>query len=200
MHKMSTICCHSVTCLRAHVGDSDVVPIMEVAAVIEALREHLGGTHSHALHCPGAAPSAGVVSCTYHHWFRPFSKRRRYCQLPVSGRRMQRFLQFRLASHNLPIVAGRFSGDQHVASTDRVCTHCGGIAVADELHMIHECPVLQPLEVQYAALFTPDTNTMKSFFARQDHMQVFKFVLDCLDFLKLCLCFFFYMRSDLLAG
>ena len=58
------------TCLQS-VGhsmprDSDVVPIMEVAAVIEALREHLCGIHSHALHCPRAAPSAGVVSCTYH--------------------------------------------------------------------------------------------------------------------------------------
>ena len=97
------------------------------------------------------------------------------------------FYSFRLASHNLPIVAGRFSGDQHVARTDRVCTHCGGIAVADESHMIHGsgCPVLQPLRLQYAALFTPDTNTMRSFFAQQDHMQVVKFVLDCLDFLKL---------------
>ena len=78
------------------------------------------------------------------HWFGPFSKRRRYCQLPVSGRRMQRFLQFRLGSHNLPIVAGRFSWDQHVARADRVCTvsHCGtgGVVVANELHMIHECP------------------------------------------------------------
>ena len=73
----------------------------------------------------------------------------------------------------------------HVARADRVCTHCGGAAVADELHMIHECPVLQPLRLQYAALFTPDTDTMRSFFAQQDHMQVFKFVLDCLDFLKL---------------
>ena len=78
---------------------------------------------------------------------------------------MQRFLQFRLASHNLPIVAGRFSVDQHVARTDRVCTPCGGIAVANELRMIHECPILQPLRLQYAALFTPDTNTMRSFFA-----------------------------------
>ena len=71
--------------------------------------------------------------------------------------------------------------------TDQVCTHCGGIAAADELHVIHECPLLQPLRLQYAALFTPDTNTMRSFFAQQDHdhMQVFKFVWDCLDFLKL---------------
>ena len=96
---------------------------------------------------------------------------------------MQRFLQFRLGSHNLHIVAGRFSGGQHVARADRVCTHCGGIAVADESHMIHECPVLQPLRLQYAALFTPDT--MRSFFAQQDRMRDFKFVLDCLDFLNL---------------
>ena len=75
-----------------------------------------------------------------------------------------------------------------------------GIAVANELHMIHECPVVQPLRLQYAALFTPDPNTMRSFFAQQDHTQVFKFVLDCIDCLELLLCFFFYMRSDLLAG
>ena len=29
------------------------------------------------------------------------------------------------------------------------------------------------------------THPRRSFFAQQDHMQVFKFVLDCLDFLKL---------------
>ena len=67
--------------------------------------------------------------------------------------------------------------------------------------MIHECPILQPLRLQYAALFTPDTDTMRSFFAQQDHMQVFKFVLACLDFLTLFLliCYTSYMRSDLLA-
>ena len=80
--------------------------------------------------------------------------------------------------------------------TVQLTLHCGGTAVADELHMIHECPVLQPLRLQYGALFTPDTDTIRSFFAQQDHMQVLKFVLDCLDFLRLSLCFFFYMRSD----
>ena len=101
-----------------------VVPDMEVAAIVEALRQHLGGTHDYALHCLRAAPTCGVVACTYHHWFRPFSKHRRYCQLPVSGRRIQRFLQFRLGSHRLPIVVGRFAGGQHVARADKVCTHC----------------------------------------------------------------------------
>ena len=46
--------------------DGDVVPVTEIA---DALHEHLRGTHSHALHCPRAAPSAGVVSCISHHWF-----------------------------------------------------------------------------------------------------------------------------------
>ncbi len=91
---------------------------------------------------------------------------------------MQRFLQFRLGSHQLPIVLGRFAGGQHVA---RDCTHRGIVAVADELHMIFECPALQAVRQQYAPLFSTDTNTMRSFFAQQDHMQVFKFVLDCLD-------------------
>ena len=84
---------------------------MEVTAIIEALREHLRGTHIYALHCPRAAPSAGVVSCTYHHWCKPFSKRRLYCQLPVSGRRMQRFLQFRLGSHNRLLLLVGFQGN-----------------------------------------------------------------------------------------
>ena len=56
---------------------------------------------------------------------------------------VQRFLQFRLGSHQLPIVLGRFAGGQHVARANRVCTHCGSVAVADELHMIFECPALQ---------------------------------------------------------
>ena len=144
------------TCLQS-VGhsmpsDSTVVRMMAADAVIEVLREQIQGTHSHALLCPRAAPSAEVVSCTYYQWFRPFSKHRRYCQLPVSGRRMQCLLQFKLGSHDLHIVAGRFCD---IARAHRVCTHCGGIAVAGHLHTVHECPFLQPLWQQYAALFTP---------------------------------------------
>ena len=96
-------------------------------------------------------------------------------------------LQFRLGSHKLPIIAARFAGGQHVARTDRVCRHCGGVAVADDLHVIHECPILQPLRQQYAALFstTSDTVRYRSFFAQHNHMQVINFFLDCLDFLGL---------------
>ena len=139
------------------------VPVVEIGTIVEALRQHLGSTHDYALHCPRAAPYIGVVACTYHHWFRPFSQHKRYCQQPVSGRRMQRFLQFRLGSHQLPIVLGRFAGGQHVARANRVCTHCGGVAVADELHMNFECPAVQAVSQRYAPLFSTDTNTMRSF-------------------------------------
>ena len=94
---------------------------------------------------------------------------------------MQRFLQFRLSSHSLPIVTGRFAG-QHVPRADRLCSHCADGSVADEMHVIFECHALQPVRQQYATLFSPDTNTMRSFFGQTDHMQVFRFVLDCLDF------------------
>ena len=169
--------------------DSGVASAHDVPVVIALLQRHLQGTHAFDLYCPRVALFVGVVdcNCTYHHWFMPYSKRRRYCQLPVSGRRMQRFLQFRLASHSLPIVTGRFSGGQHVNRADRVCSHCGGHAVADEVHMVHECSALQPLRQQYAAVlnFTADTDNIRSFSAQQDHMQVFNFILDCLDFLNI---------------
>ena len=54
--------------------------------------------------------------------------------------------------------------------------HCGGVAVVDESHMVHESPVLQPLRQQFAALSASNTDTIWSFIAQQDHMQIFRFV------------------------
>ncbi len=66
------------------------------------------------------------------------------------------------------------------------CAHnCGGVAVAGELHMIFECSALRPLRQQYAPLFSTNTGNMSFFFAQQDPMQVFKFVLTCLRFLQI---------------
>ena len=124
--------------------------------ISELLQQHLKGTHAYAVHCRRTAPSVGIVSCTYHHWFKPYSKTRRYCQLPVSGRRMQCFLQFRLASHGLPIVTGRLPGGQHVDRAHRVYVRCAGLSIANELHMVYECPALQPLWQRYAPLFYTD--------------------------------------------
>ena len=78
--------------------------------------------------------------------------------------------------------------------------HTVGVLLLLMSYTLHECPVLQPLEQRYAALFSTTTDTMRSFFAQQDHMQVltlFWIVLISLDY---DLCLFFYMRSDLLAG
>ena len=73
----------------------DVVPLfnLDVDGIVEALTGRLQGTGYGSLYCPRAAPNQGVVSCTYEQWFKPCSPRRRYCQLPVSAKRMQRFLQ-----------------------------------------------------------------------------------------------------------
>jgi len=135
------------TCLQS-VGqpmpfDRGAIPVLKVGTIVKALRQHLGGTHDYALHCPRAAPVVGVVARTYHHWFKPCSRHRRYCQLPVSGRRMQGFLQWKLLS--TAIVLGRFAGGQHVARAGGVCTHCGSVAVADEMHMTFQCPALHTL-------------------------------------------------------
>ncbi|DBA81815.1 TPA: hypothetical protein ACH3X1_016806 [Trebouxia sp. C0004] len=98
----------------------DVMPLMDIDCTMEALTVQLRDMCSAALYCPRAAPTRGVVSCTYEQWFRPYSRRRPYCHLPVSGERMQRFLRFRLGCHSLPIAAGRFAGAAHVPRAHRV--------------------------------------------------------------------------------
>ena len=169
-----------------HVSPSaNDVFLLDAPSVMRLLHDSLQGVHDFDLYSPRSAPSAGVLGCTYHHWFRPYSKRRRYCQLPVSGRRMQRFLQFRLASHGLPVATHRIASGQRVNRADRICAHCGSGSIADEFHLVFECHLLQPLRQQYASLFTHHTDTMRSFFGQRDHMQVFKFILDCLDCLNI---------------
>jgi hypothetical protein len=71
-------------------------------------------------------------------------------------------------------------------------------AIAATLHL--GSPAFWAIRQQYAPLFqkfSMDTNTMRYFFAQQDRMQVFNFVLECLDvFQDICL----LLWSDLLAG
>ena len=65
-----------------------------------------------------------------------------------------------------------------------------GLSIADELHMVYECPALQPLRQRYAHLFPTQTDTMRCLFAQNDHMQITsKFILHCVDFLNICSCF-----------
>ena len=105
---MASSCLHTVGFQMPRV--IDVVPLSDVDGVMDALTERLTCVGPGRMYCLRVAPSQGVVSCTYEQWFRPVSPRRRYCQLPVSGRRMQRFLQFRLGCHALPIAIRRLAG------------------------------------------------------------------------------------------
>ena len=61
----------------------DVVPLLHVDGVVEALTALLQRTGSSGQHCPRAAPTQGVVSCTYEQWFKPYSPRRMV--LPASS-------------------------------------------------------------------------------------------------------------------
>ena len=148
---------------------------------MEALTGRLQGTGSSSLYC--AAPTQGFVSCTYEQWFKPYSSRRRYCQLPVSGRRMQRFLQSRLGCHGLPIATGWLAGAGHVDKAHRVVWLATVVPLA--MKMIFEGTALAPLRQQHTDLFTPRTDTMRSFFAQQDHLGVLNYVIDCLNFMNI---------------
>ena len=94
---------------------------------------------------------------------------------------MQRFLQFRLGCHGLPIATGRLAGAGHVDRANRVCLACNSGAIGDVKHMIFECAALAPFRQQHADLFTPQTETMRTFSAQQDHLGVLNYVIDCLN-------------------
>ena len=98
---------------------------------------------------------------------------------------MQRFLQFRLGCHGLPIATGRSAGTGHVDRANRVCLACNSGVFGDEVHMVLECAALAPLRQQHADLFTPHTDTMRSFFAQQDHLGVLSYFTDCLNFMHI---------------
>ncbi len=79
------------------------------------------------IHCPG--------KCALHHVHVMYYIEPR-CHVPVSGRGMQRFLQFRLGCHSLPVAAGRLAGAAHVDRAHRVCLACNSGAVGDEMHLV----------------------------------------------------------------
>ena len=101
---------------------------------------------------------------------------------PVSGRRMQRFSQFRLGCHGLPIAVGRLA--MLIGLTGSACL-ATVVLFGDEKHLVFECPALASLRQRHAGLFTSQTDTMRSFFAQQDHLGVFHYVIDCVDFMQI---------------
>ncbi len=55
----------------------------------------------------------------------------------------------------------------------------------DDKLLIFECTALASLRSRYASLFTDTAGTMRSFFAQPDHVGVFHYVVDCLDFMMI---------------
>jgi len=126
--------------------------------------------------CPRVYPSSGVVSYTYARWFqRPLVRCSRppliHLPLPAGAHRI--FFRFRAGCSGLPIDTGR---RLKVPRAQRVCVHCQSAAVCDELHLVFECPVLQPLREEFSALFTPSTRTMVDFMWQKDSTSVALFV------------------------
>ncbi len=142
------------SCLRSVGYDMprvfDVMPLLDIDGIVEALTIQLQDVGSVALYCPREAPTRGVVSCIYEQWLRPYSLRRRYCHLPVSGRGMQRFLQFRLGCHSLPIAAGRLAGAAHVTRAHRACLACNSGAVGAEMLLATASPSVQCCSATHA--------------------------------------------------
>ncbi len=160
---------------------------------MKGLRQHLDGTHDYVLHCPRAPYCRQLLLSGLSHantiiglsLLASIGAIVSYLFLVGACSDFYSLDLVLIADDQLPVVLGRFAGGQHVARANRVGTHCGGVAVADEMHMFFECPALHTLRQQYAPLFSTNTDTMRSFFAQQDHMQVFKFVLSCLDVLQI---------------
>ena len=127
-----------------------------------------------------SAYSRGVVSCTYHQWFQFYSNHRRYCQLPAHA-------AFSEVQAGLPFTGSmlhRQHAAQHVDRTHSVCSHCGGQSIEDELPMFLNAPCFAPLRQQHSSFLMSDTDTRQFFFGQQDHMQVFSYILSCLDLLE----------------
>lgn len=66
---------------------------------------------------------------------------------------------------------------------NRVCTCCNTGALGDKLFLVLERPALAGFCEEYAALVPSDITTMHGFFSQQDHMGVFKYMMQCLDFM-----------------
>ena len=121
----------------------DAVLILDVAVVVAALKADFEDSRVTSAGCPRQAPTSGVVKYTYAQWFQSYGAHRHYCQLPVSGRNMQRFLQFRLGCHKLPTATGRCAG---VVRASRHCTFYSAGALGDERHLVFDCASLVALQ------------------------------------------------------
>ena len=62
-----------------------------------------------------------------------------------------------MGCHGLPNDLGRRAG---TSRRQRSCPRCAMPGVADERHLVFECPAMQPVRDQFAHLFGDDSMTM----------------------------------------
>ena len=86
--------------------------------------------------------------------------------------------------HDAALAAMAICCRDNVDKANRVCLACNSGAIGDEKHMIFERTALAPLRQRHVDLFTPRTDTMRSFFAQQDHPGVLNYDIDCLNFMN----------------
>ena len=159
------------------------IPVIDTNTVIAGLEHQASLSWNNLSSNPRTAPTKNAKLCTWHNWFRPFNTSNPYFLLPVSGKRMKRFLRFRLSCHSLPIETGRHHRPP-IPRSSRLCPHCPLASVGDEYHLVFECPIFQPLRDKYHTLFSSRTSSMRSFFAQKERMIVYKFVSDYLDMIN----------------
>ncbi len=90
---------------------------------------------------PRTLPTRHTKLCTWHN--RPFNTSNPCFLVPVSGKRIKRFLHFRLNSHSLPIETGRHHRPP-IPRSSRLCAYCPLSSAGNEFHFIFECPNFQP--------------------------------------------------------
>ena len=130
---------------------------------------------------PRLAPSAGIKLCTYHRWLgRP--KCSLSILLGVTNGRCQiadsQILRFRMGSHHLPIEEGRHLYQPRVS---RVCNLCNTGALGDERHILHECPALAALRLQFSSLLLSCSSIMSRLLWAKDPHEVSRYIIACLD-------------------
>jgi hypothetical protein len=99
----------------------------------------------------------------------------------VGGWKQRKHLaQLRLGSHWLGVEKGRQGPAGAVPRSERVCQRCQSGEVDDEAHMIFRCSAHSALRLQYARLFSPWPDGLRSFMC-QDPTAVAAFVHGCCE-------------------
>jgi len=137
---------------------------LDEAEVAEKLRDRFLAAWSGDLGPPRDAPSQGVLAATYTQWVGMLpdaSPPHAHTSLPYALRRV--LAGFRVGSHSLEIVAGRFKRPSipRDARVCPVCAHERG-AVEDVRHFVLECPLYQPVRDAHSGVFAAPTETAPS--------------------------------------